>query len=107
MWLLGGSEPAASRWSFTDCHVCLGAGLWAHLLQARSSQPTSPNDDRYNADEYVGLSLDDARRRAQTAGLDVRLLGTDGECESHDSDARLDRVNFYVESDEVMGAARY
>lgn len=54
-----------------------------------------------------GLSLDEARDRADEAGLEVRILGTDGDCTDRTDDLQHQRVNFYVEEGEVATAARY
>lgn len=82
-----------------DC----GVTYYKHLPH----NPGEANDPSYEAEEYVGLSLDEARDRAERAGLEVRILGIDGECADRTDDLRHQRVNFYVEEGEVARAARY
>jgi hypothetical protein len=58
--------------------------------------------------EFVGLALDEAERRAAAAGLEVRVRGRDGSCAWERTGDRSDmRVSLYVESGEVVSAARY
>lgn len=97
----GGGSPSPSpsyEWQ-QDC----GLTSYKHAPH----NPALANDPSYKADEYVGLSVEEAESRAKSAGLQVRVLGADGECSGRTDDATSDRVNFYVEAGTVRAAARY
>lgn len=57
--------------------------------------------------EYVGLGEAEATERAEDDGLQVRVVGRDGECFAVTMDIRDDRVNFEVADDVVIAAAIY
>ena len=92
------SSPSGYAWE-QDCGT--------RAAERAPHNPQRRDDPSYNADEYVGLSIAEARSKAKDAGLDVRLLGVDGDCEDRTDDLRSDRVNFYVEDETVKAAARY
>jgi hypothetical protein len=92
------SSPSGYTWE-QDCGVT--------AAEQAPHNPQRRDDPSYNADEYVGLSIREARSKAEAAGLDVRLLGVDGDCEDRTDDLRSDRVNFYVEDETVRAAALY
>lgn len=69
--------------------------------------PHLADDRSYAADNYLGLSSDEAEARARAEDLEVRILGIDGNCEDRTDDLRRNRVNFYLEDGVVTAAARY
>ena len=93
-----GSPSASYSWA-QDC----GVEYYKHLPH----NPSAAGDHAYEAEEYVGLPLDEAQDRAKAAGLTLRVLGTDGDCVDRTDDLRSDRVNFYVEHGTVRSAARF
>lgn len=98
----GGRTPAvAPSASYSWARDC-GVEYYKHLPH----NPSAGNDHAYEAEEYVGLSLDGAKGRAQAAGLSLRVLGADGDCTDRTDDLQQNRVNFYVEDDTVRAAAR-
>jgi hypothetical protein len=66
--------------------------------------PNAPDDP---APDYVGLTAARAEERADDDGLQVRVVGQDGECFAVTDDLRPDRVNVELDDDVVIGAARY
>ena len=95
----GAASPSGSYAWAQDC----GVEYYKHLPH----NPGASNDHAYGAEEYVGLSLQEATKRAESAGLTLRVLGTDGDCMDRTDDRRSNRVNFYVESETVRTAARF
>ncbi len=98
----GTGATAAPSGSYVWTQDC-GVTAYEHAPH----NPQLANDPSYDADEYLELSLQEARARAEANGLEVRVLGKDGDCEGRTDDARRDRVNFYVEDQSVAAAARY
>lgn len=92
------SPSAAYDWA-QDC----GVEYYKHLPH----NPSATEDHSYEADEYVGLPLEEAEARAKAAGLELRVLGVDGDCTDRTDDLRANRVNFYVENQVVRAAARF
>lgn len=58
-------------------------------------------------DEFVGLDADAAEKLAAEMGLEVRVLGADGECFIVTDDYRTNRVNLEYADGVVVGAAIY
>jgi hypothetical protein len=56
------------------------------------------------AEVYVGLSEQDALDLAEERQQTVRVAGRDGECFALTMDYQPDRVNLYIESDQVVAA---
>ncbi|MGA9278649.1 hypothetical protein [Ilumatobacter sp.] len=59
------------------------------------------------APEYVGLDEADAQAAADSDGLDLRVVGEDGECFAITMDVREDRVNIELVDGVVVAAARF
>lgn len=100
-----GRQPATAAGSpltHSGAQDC-GVSYYKHLPH----NPGAADDHAYEAEEYVGLRLEEAKDRAEVAGLTVRILGTDGDCADRTDDLRSDRVNFYVEQQTVRAAARF
>lgn len=72
---------------------CWGKGTGAGLPS------TSPK-----AQVYVGLSEQDAVDLADERQQTMRIAGRDGECFALTMDYQPDRVNLYIESDQVVAA---
>jgi len=53
---------------------------------------------------YIGLKLDYANKLAEKEGLTIRLVKKDGIPFIIARDYHLDRINFTVENDKVVGA---
>ena len=56
------------------------------------------------AEVYLGLSEQEAHDLADERQQTVRVAGRDGECFALTMDYQPDRVNLYIESDEVVAA---
>lgn len=70
-------------------------------LTSPSSDVATPGID---VDQFIGLSLADAKRLAKNQDLTTRLAGEDGDCYALTMDYRTDRVNLYVENGVVTVA---
>lgn len=70
----------------------------------REGGPAEPPDARPGTEAYLGLTKAEAERYAQTHGQTVRVAGRDGECFALTMDYRDDRVNIYLEDDEIVAA---
>ena len=71
-------------------------------------EPVCITDDVFpSADEFVGLTEDEAIDLAGERGLEVREVGRDGECFPVTEDLRQDRINLEFSGDRVIAAARY
>ena len=72
--------------------------------ESQSDSPclTSPSSDvatpGLDTEQFIGLSLADAKSLAKQQNLTTRLAGEDGDCYAMTMDYRTDRVNFYVEN---------
>jgi hypothetical protein len=66
--------------------------------------PAEPPDARPGTDAYLGLTKDEAERYARAHGQTVRVAGRDGECFALTMDYRDDRVNIYLEDDQIVAA---
>ncbi|MCZ3386124.1 MAG: hypothetical protein LH630_03965 [Actinomycetia bacterium] len=53
---------------------------------------------------YLGLSESEAKKYAGQIGQEVRVAGRDGECFALTMDYSPERVNLYLENDEVVAA---
>jgi hypothetical protein len=58
-------------------------------------------------DGYVGLTEAEAEEKATADGLQLRVVGTDGECAAITMDLREDRVNVELADGVVIAAAIY
>lgn len=58
------------------------------------------------AEEFVGLSEDEAAERVTTSG-GLRVVARDGECLGRNDDFRTDRVNVIVQDGIVVWAGRF
>lgn len=67
------------------------------------SNHTPPNSGP-DTDAYLGLSEQQAKQYATDHGQMTRVAGRDGKCFALTMDYRTDRVNLYIESDEVVVA---
>ncbi|MDO4714595.1 MAG: hypothetical protein Q4B28_08435 [bacterium] len=56
------------------------------------------------ASEYMGLSLEDAQKKAEEAGVAFRVMQLDGEAQPVTADLRPGRINAIVENNLVMMA---
>ncbi|MEO8106550.1 MAG: hypothetical protein ABI720_04455 [Actinomycetes bacterium] len=63
-----------------------------------------PPDSSPKTEGYLGLTADEAKAYAREHGQQVRLAGRDGECFALTMDYRPDRVNIYLEGDNVVAA---
>ena len=70
-------------------------------LTSPSSDVATPGVD---TQQFIGLSLADAKNLAKQQDLTTRLAGKDGDCYALTMDYRTDRVNFYVENGVVTVA---
>ena len=71
-------------------------------------EPVCITDDVFpSADEFVGLTEQEAIDLAAERGLEVREVGRDGECFPVTDDLRQDRINLEFTGDQVIAAARY
>jgi hypothetical protein len=59
------------------------------------------------ANDYVGLGESDARERAETSGVVLRIQGGDDGCIGGNDDLRSDRVNVVILGGRVVAARRY
>lgn len=60
-----------------------------------------------DAEDYIGLSESEARRRATAAGLELRVLGRDGTCTGERTANSATRVNVDVRDGVIRDAARF
>lgn len=67
----------------------------------------SNSDSQAVPEEYKGLSLDEARALAESKGLELRLLGEDGQCVDRTDNSRPDRVNVHLREGVVDAASGY
>ncbi len=62
--------------------------------------PGGPN----SADEFVGLTMEQATELASSRGLFIRLAGEDGECLPLTDDIRSERINIELRNGVVITA---
>lgn len=60
-----------------------------------------------SAPGYVGLTRADAEAKATASGLDVRVVGENGNCFDRQSDFNADRVNVFLVDGKVAAARRF
>jgi hypothetical protein len=63
-----------------------------------------PPNSGPETDGYLGLSEQEAKKYAAEQSQTIRIAGRDGECFALTMDYRDDRVNVYLEDDEVVAA---
>ena len=63
-----------------------------------------PPNSGPETDGYLGLSEPEAKKYASEQGQTIRIAGRDGECFALTMDYRQDRVNLYLQDDEVVAA---
>lgn len=71
------------------------------------TEPVCIDENATPAPEFVGLSEEDATELTEERGLEIRVVGRDGECQAVTMDLREDRVNLELADDVVVGAAIY
>ncbi len=67
----------------------------------RVFEPDTADVSVASIEGYVGRTKAEAERLASERSVTVRIAGTDGQCNSRDSDFRTDRVNVYLEDGRV------
>ncbi len=63
-----------------------------------------PPNSGPETDGYLGLSEQEAKKYAAEQSQTIRIAGRDGECFALTMDYRDNRVNLYLEDDEVVAA---
>ncbi|MFP3915165.1 MAG: PASTA domain-containing protein [Actinomycetota bacterium] len=84
-----------------------GSGQGSETTRPLPGEPVCIDESAEAAPDFVGLTEEDARDLAAERGLDVRVVGRDGECLAVTMDLRQDRVNLELIEDVVVGAAIY
>lgn len=65
------------------------------------------NEQAQTASGYVGLTEDEAGRRAVEQGQEIRVVGRDGTCLDRTSDLREGRVNVIIVAGRVLWVGRF